>query len=621
MPTTTDVAHLHDAFRLGSTLVELKSRIAIAARQPSEALGPTIRLSSVWRSGFGQLAALLKTAFPKATTTGGIYEPPGKDQLPYLYPEEPDYANVGIKGQDEAGSLILENFELFDVTRRAINCLTVLYVNKDESLIPDRIEKAQQRLIAKILSAPAEQGEGAALPPLPGDAAPTDRLQRAKQTLTARTLKFLDAWEGYIRENYYAGGARPNDELELIAYEAGFEMASMSWDVSIRTLNASPEQLEQAWRDAFWPQDVIRLQYQISALSSVLDEAYFNAYYEQHPGERRGQNDAAVVAAAPSLAIQAVKQSLMFWQRTVDRECRLSDQWGRGDNGRQRSEDLRRALIKQGNIWLTLISGQQSLSAFTVETVTRKIMSDVSKRLSELARTDLPKTLEGVRATTRAIVSQVADQTKDAIDEVRHTAVRQWDAINKALGPAVWVIVAVIAILGVGAVVALAMGATQVSAPALGSMLAAGVTAISGWFGLQSAKDNAKAQIDKTSAEQKSKVESATEHTQSQLMDSVRSLGAGLLTRVEGAAHEAASEVLAAFERAYGQVREELKDLGHSVAISYPLLEYYGANARGGDDKFVTQVLWPEEDRQQQVERIARAALGPLAMLIAPEAE
>src|SRR5436190_15922131 len=148
MPTATDVAHLHDAFRLGSTLVELKSRIAIAAQQPSEALGPTIRLSSVWRSGFGQLAALLETAFPRATTTGGIYEPPGNDQLPYLYPEEPDYANVGIKGQDDAGALILENFKLFDVTRRAINCLTVLYINKEESLIPDRIDKAQQRLIA-----------------------------------------------------------------------------------------------------------------------------------------------------------------------------------------------------------------------------------------------------------------------------------------------------------------------------------------------------------------------------------------------------------------------------------------------------------------------------------------
>src|SRR5262245_45456404 len=243
MPTATDVAHLHDAFRLGATLVELKSRIAIAAQQPADILGPTIRLSSVWRSGFGQLAALLKTAFPKATTTGGVYEPPGKDQLPYLYPDDPDYANVGIKAEDDAGSMILENFKLFDVTRRAINCLTVLYINKDESLIPDRVDKAQQRLIAKVLSAPAEQGEDAALPPLAADAPPADRLQRAKQTLTARTLKFLDAWEGYIRENYYAGGARPNDELELIAYEAGFEMASMSWDVSIKTLNATPEQL------------------------------------------------------------------------------------------------------------------------------------------------------------------------------------------------------------------------------------------------------------------------------------------------------------------------------------------------------------------------------------------
>jgi hypothetical protein len=316
-----------------------------------------------------------------------------------------------------------------------------------------------------------------------------------------------------------------------------------------------------------------------------------------------------------------VKQSLMFWQRTVDKECQLSEQWGRGDNGRQRSEDLRQALIKQGNIWQTLITGQQSLGAFTVETVTRKIMSDVSKRLSELARTDLPKTLEGVRATTRQIVAQVADQTKDAIDEVRQTAVRQWDAVHKLLGPAFWVIVAVIALLGVVAVGALALKATDVSASALGSLMAAGVTALSGWFGLQSAKDNAKTQIDKTSAEQKTKVESASEKTQSQLMATVGSMGAGLLTRVEGATQEAASEVLAAFERAYGQVREELKDLGHSVAISYPLLEYYGANARGGDEKFVTEVVWSAEDRQQQVERIARAALGPLAMLVAPSAE
>src|SRR5205085_11257159 len=126
--------------------------------------------------------------------------------------------------------------------------------------------------------------------------------------------------------------------------------------------------------------------------------------------------------------------------------------------------------------------------------------------------------------------------TKDAIDEVRHTAVRQWDAIHKAIGRAFWVIVAVIAMLGVATVVALAAGARQLTAPALGSMMAAGVTAISGWFGLQSAKDNAKTQIDKTSAEQKTKVQSASEQSQSQLMETVASMGGGLLTRVEGPA-------------------------------------------------------------------------------------
>ena len=70
MGGVTDASHLHDAFKLGCTLIELKSRIAVAARQRSDTLGPSIRLSSVWRAGFGQLAMLLKGAFPTAATAG-----------------------------------------------------------------------------------------------------------------------------------------------------------------------------------------------------------------------------------------------------------------------------------------------------------------------------------------------------------------------------------------------------------------------------------------------------------------------------------------------------------------------------------------------------------------------
>jgi len=624
MAEATAISHVHDAFKLGATVVELKSRIAIAEKQKPEILGPTLRLSSVWRAGFGQLASLLKTAFPTATTVDGVYEPPGKDTLPYLYPDAPDYANIGIKGEDETGP-ILADYKLFDVTRRAINCLTFLYINQAESLIPDRIQQAQQRLVTAILNAPAEQNGGSTLAPLPEGATAEAKLQRAKQTLTARTLKFLEAWDGYIRENYYAAGVKPNNELELIAYEAGFAMASMSWDLSVKTIDAtSADQIEKAWKDAFWPQDVIRLQHQIGTLSSVLDEAYLNAYYEQHPNEKRGHEDAPVLAAVPSRAIQAVKRSLTFWQRTVDIECRATATWDSA-----RNEDLRRALIKQCNIWQTLMIGQQGLDAFTAETVTQKIMSDVSQQLADMTRADLPKALESVRATTKQIADEVAKQTQEAIEEVRKTALRQWDTVHGALGNvAVWVALGVVAVLVVGVVIAYAVGgqsSTQaVAGTTGGSLLTALVTGIGGWFGLQKVgqtKNEAKAQIESTTDAQKEKVQVATTQGQSKILDTVGTLGHGMLTRAEGAAHQAASEIVAAFERAYRQVREELKRLGQTVAISYPLLEYFGTAARGGDEKFVMEVLWPQGDREEQVKRIARAALGPLAMVVAPSAD
>jgi len=97
--------------------------------------------------------------------------------------------------------------------------------------------------------------------------------------------------------------------------------------------------------------------------------------------------------------------------------------------------------------------------------------------------------------------------------------------------------------------------------------------------------------------------------------------------------------VVKAFERAYAQIRVELKGLGHSFAVSYPLIEFFATRLKAGDKKltpsvgettadgskkvtfeqrFVTTVLWTEDERREQVERIASAALGPLATLLAP---
>ena len=57
-----------------------------------------------------------------------------------------DYANVGIPQDDQ----FPDKFKLYDVTRRALNCLTLLYTNPEDSLIPLTVSYYQQQLLQNI---------------------------------------------------------------------------------------------------------------------------------------------------------------------------------------------------------------------------------------------------------------------------------------------------------------------------------------------------------------------------------------------------------------------------------------------------------------------------------------
>jgi hypothetical protein len=98
---------LHEAFMLGWKIVELKGRIQIAH---IEVIDSGLHLVSVWRACFNRIAGLQNKAFPRSATAQTLYEPPSKENLPYLYPPEPDYADVGISGTDTIGVAILDNF-------------------------------------------------------------------------------------------------------------------------------------------------------------------------------------------------------------------------------------------------------------------------------------------------------------------------------------------------------------------------------------------------------------------------------------------------------------------------------------------------------------------------------
>jgi hypothetical protein len=55
-------------------------------------------------------------------------------------------------------------------------------------------------------------------------------------TLTTQTLLFLDAWAAYLRERFNAAGIDQGDALALNAFEVGFTIAALSWNIAAQTM-------------------------------------------------------------------------------------------------------------------------------------------------------------------------------------------------------------------------------------------------------------------------------------------------------------------------------------------------------------------------------------------------
>jgi hypothetical protein len=553
---------------------------------------------------------------------------------------------VGISGTYTSGATILGNFELYEVTRRAINCLTLLYVKEDESLIPDVVRRNQNHLVPEILKATQNPGGGGGVPP-PGDTLhPQDNLQKAKEALTERTVKFLEAWDGYLRENYYTGGVIPNNDLELISYEAGHSMGSLSWGISAamvplenqakavasqpKTQTASGQLPDtspafvKAWQTVFRDQAVIHLQHQISALSSALD----NAYYLKRPGQKRPDEDVLLAAPNPDLpsqAIQAVKHSIDYWQRAVnwipDNLGQLRDQEAPGPA--PWSRPMRLALTEQANIWQTLMTGQQSLRAYSMESVAHKIMQDVTDEIQKSVRTDF----RGGVHQAEQVMKEMAEEVKDAIDIAGQTAVQGLEKLFQACVRSFWPILGVIVVICIGSLVlALAVPAIKDGATAAsgGAGLTAVISAILGYFGLGNLKG--------VKAAQQTAIENGRDTAKTKV-DSQATAGATgvagadagdghLLTRIEGAAQETGAMVLKAFERGYEQIRIELDGLNRSVAVAYPLVEFFGLTFQGQSEAaFLTNIIWSGMEREVEIKRVLRAAFGPLTLFISSSPE
>ncbi|HYX50299.1 MAG TPA: hypothetical protein VE843_11185, partial [Ktedonobacteraceae bacterium] len=494
---------VHDAFQLGWSIIELKSRIQIAAlstsitgtpqatsatvstnssqnqtnqtlpkvlssvvnakiqlllpesQQNPTALPDNAWLTSLWRATFNRIAESHKCCFPKGSTTEGtlynLPDPPvasqqENNQTPvtnqqvndasqtyapylYLYPtNDQDYANVGIH-QDES----LRGFSLYNATRRAINCLTLLYTSSADSLIPFTVVDFQKKLIQNVIqfsqvnqNNPIQSGQlHANLVALPFD----QQITSAIQILSTNAIRFLETWDMYARETLYVSGGEDAqaDEIQLVAYEAGRAMASLSWGISTtivpienalkQTPNIDPsmsqdakndqevqQHLEEVWLKVFDEPGIASIQQRISALSTAMDNAYYRTHPDlQHPNPNDPQERTKL--AVPSQSIQAVTFSLDYWKRAVQLICNKQPGTNAGTPSPvgvskpatipsmtpQTSSLLRLALVQQAQIWQPLLLHQQSLLDFTTQYVTQRILNDFMGAFEQAINTSLQK--------------------------------------------------------------------------------------------------------------------------------------------------------------------------------------------------------------------------------------
>ena len=95
-------------------------------------------------------------------------------------------------------------------------------------------------------------------------------------------------------------------------------------------------------------------------------------------------------------------------------------------------------------------------------------------------------------------------------------------------------------------------------------------------------------------------------------------LGQGL-NSLFGLAGEA---IVTAFQNAYKQILLEFDNLNHYVAISYPLIDLFIMNSPQIEEEikdsyiFLTKIVWTGTEQKEEIERVARAAFGPLGALI-----
>ena len=590
-------------------------------------------LTSVMRENFRRIVTLHLQRFPDSDTTDTIHDlnPPTPPEAPdyentdfpylYLYPGKLDYANVGVsilkprtEGNDRVTSFI-QQFRLYDVTRRALNCLTLLWTSPDEALDPATIECFQKKLVPRVMGTPplttafadesAEDDQSVFIEPACEDLpVPSDtEMKEAIKILSSLVIRLLDAWDSFLRESFYVDINSANNEIELIAYEAGRSLAALTWGVSValvpleNSIQLTPDQqkdpdiqgkltkkVRDTWVNVFNERDINSLQLQISALSKALDRMSEGA-------ATNGNISANNNLFTPGQAVQAVNASLEYWQRAVTQMCLpasdsktvkplltpvaasthpnqpsqpqteapeplLPLNWGTS------AKALRLALVKQSEVWRTLILGQRDLRSFTTDKVTQTILNDF-------------------------------------MQELEHAASVEFQRIRKRGLNSFWIVIAV-------AVLVLLLVLAGLFVPQIRELNSGQITnpltlIVLLWGGAAAFVSS----------------------IMGRLGDALSRFG------------PAGTAVADAFEQGYERVQLEFDYLNHNIAVTYPLIEFFALadftvlveNPNGEAKetaikdgyKFLAYVCWTDNDRKNEIKQVTRAAFGPIGAFVGAE--
>lgn len=391
--TEIDLKKIRQAFDLGWNVYELRNRVLTRASNgeylvtaQKNLLTPTtktadfvqlvgstntlLRVSSAWRRLFACiandhsiLAELGIVGFPTGAAPKVPVQPAAelahngataltaqveavRQQATYLE----EFGNEGMPIHKRGEKPILQEFPLYELTRRALNCLTFLYMDPQQSLIPEIAQRRQQELIAAI----QKTNEGARVEETPepeptgvtaeasgsplGQSEEEQAVEAALYSLTNLVVRQLDEWDNFLRDTLNAYGVEADDQTMLVAYDAGRGLAGISWRVTTDLIGlekpvqeakpqgtvgeksaASPDgagAFAKKWKSAFMADDIVRVQHQLTSLRQVMDKAYRAEQVQEGKDIPAGDR---FDPELPGAAIQSICTSLDHWQRTVAR--------------------------------------------------------------------------------------------------------------------------------------------------------------------------------------------------------------------------------------------------------------------------------------------------------------